>query len=75
MKRSRFITHLAGAPFLGAFGLTALGQQSSAYTAQQQTERKQPTPQHVLPSAPILKKGARVAITAPASALAPRDSL
>jgi muramoyltetrapeptide carboxypeptidase len=64
MKRSRFITHLAGAPFLGGFGLTVLGQQASA----QQLEAKQP-------SAPILQKGSRVAITAPASALAPRDSL
>lgn len=80
MKRSRFITHLAGAPFLGAFGLNALGQQTSAHTPialidHQLADGKQPTPQHDLPSAPILQKGARVAITAPASALAPRDSL
>lgn len=78
MKRSRFITHLAGAPFLGAFGLTALGHQAKA----QQPEAKQPAAQqtsqfgqYVQPSAPILGKGSRVAITAPASALAPRDSL
>ncbi|MDR9387782.1 MAG: LD-carboxypeptidase [Balneolaceae bacterium] len=65
MKRSRFITHLAGAPFLGALGLTAFGQ--STHKTQGQSNNKVHTP--------TLQRGARVAITAPASALAPGDSL
>lgn len=78
MKRSRFITHLAGAPFLGAFGLTALGHQAKAQQPEAKQRAAQQTSQfgqYVQPSAPILEKGSRVAITAPASALAPRDSL
>ena len=73
MKRSRFITQLASAPFFGAIGLTALGKEGSGLDQKPQMNGRKGLIDRT--PAPILQRGARVAITAPASALAPRDSL
>lgn len=73
MKRSRFITQLASAPFFGAIGLSALAKEGEGLHQKSQMNEKKGFMGRV--PAPTLQRGARVAITAPASALAPRDSL